>query len=475
MNVSSLTKILDINTEYIGISRELLMENAGKEIALEVEEKNFHSIAIFCGTGNNGGDGFVAARHLASLEKKVKVFSLRGKRTKEAGRNFDILKNLPSIEIFEIRDSSDVEKIKEEKELEKFDVIIDALIGVGIKGKELREPIKSLVDLMNSSKKFIISVDAPTPELKPNLVISLHTKKTAESEDVKVVSIGIPKEAELFSGPGDVFYALPKRTGREHKGDFGRLLVIGGSKNFIGTPWLVAQAALRIGIDLAIIACPKYVAEKIPYDPNLIIMPLSSEDYLKIEDLEKVREINYDSVVIGNGLGTENETKHFVKRFLRETGEKTVVLDADALKLIEGRNLNENIIITPHAGEFKNLFGEYSDDFHERVALVEKFAKKFSSTIVLKGPIDIISNGEQTKLNRSGNPGMTVGGTGDVLAGIVAALSIKTEKLYACSAGTFLCGLSGDLAKEEFGYYFNATDVIKEIPEAIKFCEKFWV
>lgn len=464
MEISELTKVFDINSKYLGISLELLMENAGRELAREAE--NFSSIAIFCGTGNNGGDGFVAARHLASLEKKVKVFAIKGERTKEAQKNFELLMKLPSIEIFEISDSSDVLKLKEK--LYNCDAIIDAILGVGAKG-ELREPIKTLVEFINSLKIFKISADVPTPGLKADKVVSFHFKK---SENAKVVSIGIPKEVETFVGPGDVLYALLKRKGDEHKGDFGRILIIGGSKNFIGTPILVAKAALKAGADISIVACPKYVSERIPYDENIIVNTLNSEFFLCPEDLDLIKKINFDVAVIGNGLGLEEKTKIAVKKFLRET-KKTIIVDADALKLINPKEIQENMILTPHANEFKILFSEFSENFSDRVKLVEKFAKKFKAIIVLKGNIDIISDGFRTKLNKTGNPGMTVGGTGDALAGVIAALSVKTEKFYAASAGAFINGLAGDIAMKEFGYYFTATDIIDRIPKAIKFCENF--
>ncbi|MEM4347307.1 MAG: NAD(P)H-hydrate dehydratase [Candidatus Altiarchaeota archaeon] len=464
MEISELTKIIDINSKYLGISTELLMENAGRELAKEAE--NFSSVAIFCGTGNNGGDGFVAARHLASFGKKVKVFAIKGERTKEAQKNFELLIKLPSIEIFEISDSSDVFKLKEK--LYNCDAIIDAILGVGAKG-ELREPVKTLVNFINSLKIFKISADIPTPGIKADKVISFHIKKT---ENAKVVSIGIPKEAETFVGPGDVLYALPKRKGDEHKGDFGRILIIGGSKNFIGAPILVAKAALKAGADISIVACPKYVAEKIPYDENIIINTLNSEFFLYSDDLDLISEIDFDVAVIGNGLGLEEKTRIAVKKFLNET-KKTVIVDADALKLINPREIKENMILTPHANEFKILFSEFSENFSERVKLVEKFAKKFKAIIVLKGNIDIISDGHRTKLNRTGNPGMTVGGTGDVLAGVIAALSVKADRFYAASAGAFINGLAGDIALKDFSYYFTATDVIERIPKAIKFCESF--
>ncbi len=470
-DIARITKAIDINCEYLGIPRLLLMENAGREIARHSEKFKIKIIAVFCGTGNNGGDGFVAARHLSGSGKEVKVYAIDGERTTEAQINFEIIRNLDSVEIELIKDSSDVEKIK--NGIKEFDLIIDALIGVGLKGN-VKEPVKSLIKLINSAKAFKISVDIPSGSGKDvvnaNLTISFHLPKT---KNAKLVPIGIPKEAESLCGPGDVYLSIPKRHGFEHKGDFGRILVIGGSKNFIGAPVLVAKAALRTGADLAIISCPSYVAEKIPFDPNLIINPMKSEFCFSEDDVGDMLKINFDSVVIGNGLGINEETRNAVRRFLKFV-DKPVVIDADALKVIDAKNLKSNFILTPHEMEFKILFKEKEDDFNKRIRMVEKFARNSKTTIVLKGNVDIISNGKTTKLNKTGNPGMTVGGTGDVLAGIIGALSAVCEdKFEAACAGAFLSGLSGDFACEDFGYSLTATDVIEKIPEAIKFCEEF--
>lgn len=322
---------------------------------------------------------------------------------------------------------------------------------------------------MNSAKAKKIAVDVPTPGCKADKTISFQYPKTP---DAQVASIGIPKEAETYCGPGDVYYAIPPRTGSEHKGDFGRLLVIGGSKDYLGAPLLAAKAAYRTSIDLVTLACPRYVAERIEQDPVLIVRPTASEYYLSGTDVDAILNLNYDSVVLGNGIGLQDETRSFVREFLRKT-DKPVVIDADALKLIEPRHLKPNHILTPHIIEFKTLFGEAAETTSERVKIVEEKAKKTKTIILLKGPTDIISDGEKTKLNRTHNPGMTVGGTGDVLAGITGALAAKTDAFTAASAAAFLSGISGNLCMDEKGYSFTAADVLEKIPQAIKYCKTF--
>jgi NAD(P)H-hydrate epimerase len=182
--------------------------------------------------------------------------------------------------------------------------------------------------------------------------------------------------------------------------------------------------------------------------------------------------MDFDAMVLGNGLGLHDETRSFVKSVLEKT-TKPVVIDADALKLLSVKDIRASHVLTPHAGEFRILFGEHADVLKDRVKMVSSKAKKTGSTIVLKGPVDVVSNPVHTKLNKTGNPGMTVGGTGDVLAGIIGALAAKADIFEAACAGTFLSGLAGDLCRDRFSYSFTATDVIEKIPEAEAFCKQF--
>ena len=459
MDYERITRAIDINSTYLGVSTLQLMENAGGAIAEEAGR--FKRIALFCGNGNNGGDGLVAARHLSAKGKEVKVYILDGNRTEANSKNLEILRNL-SVDIEVIEDTS-------KPDLKDFDLIIDALLGVGIKG-ELREPVKSLVDVMNRARAPILSVDIPTPGIKADTTLSFHVGKT---QDAKVADIGIPKEAETQCGPGDVLTVVPKRKGDEHKGEFGRVLVVGGSREFTGAPVLTGKAALRTGVDLVTIMCPRFVAERIPFDPNLMVTPLNSEFYLEKGDVDSILEKEFDSIIIGNGLSQQQESKYALKKLLRNLGEKRVVLDADALKLVKPSWLRENFILTPHEREFRILFGEPGETLEDKMEAVEKKSRKTKATVVLKNPVDIISNGKITKLNKSGNAAMTVGGTGDALAGIIGAFHCWTTPFRTACAGAFLCGVAGDLALNDLGYAIMATDLIDKIPAALKFCGEF--
>lgn len=458
------SRAIDINCNYLGIPTEKLMETTGKKIADEL--KKYKSICFFCGTGNNGGDGFVAARYLNKSGKNVLVFALKGSRSPDSQKNFEKLKrNDISIKLI---GSVPDEKIIS-KNIKDYDVIIDSLIGVGISGK-LREPVSTLVKLINKSGKKIVAVDVPSGNrVKADVVLSLHNAKVTKA---KVLDIGIPPEAEKFCGPGDVWQAIPKRTGNEHKGKFGHVLVVGGSKNYPGTPSLVGMSALRSGCDLLTICTPMFVAKKMRLNPNLMVTPLEREFHLSPDDVPKIMGKKFDVMVIGNGLGREEETKEAVKLLLKKI-KLPIVVDADALSLIDEKDVKKNMILTPHVREFERVFGEYDKKNRER--LVEKYARKSGAVIVQKGEEDIISNGKSTRLNKSGNAYMTVGGTGDVLAGVIGGMIAQNDDLFqsAC-AGTFLTGIAGELASKSKGPGMVATDVIQKIPSAIKFCEKYW-
>jgi len=459
------SRILDANACWLGVSRLHLMENAGKEIAKRASK--YGNIAVFAGTGNNGGDGLAAARHLIAAGKKVKIYAVEGKRTPECQKNLDILSNTDARPEL-IRDSKELDGVCENAR--NCDLIIDALLGVGAKGR-LREPVKTAVDCINKLKGFKLSVDAPSGDDKTRVnadeTISLHTAKTP---DAKVVDIGIPKEAELYCGPGDVCAAIPERNPDAHKGDYGRLLVVGGSERYVGAPYLAAWAAMRSGVDICVVCTPNKVAERMHFNPNLIIQPLKSKDRITEEDVDYILNQEYDAMVVGNGLGLEPETKEAVRELLSKN-KKPAVVDADALRLLKPEKIKANMVLTPHGGEFRHLC---PDDEGDATEAAEKFSKKTKAVVVLKGRVDVVSDGLTTRLNKTGNPGMTVGGTGDTLAGIVGGLLAQNrDPMASACAGAFLNGLAGDRAYARLDVSMTATDLIEEIPEAIKQCRSF--
>jgi len=484
-------RALETNSEYYGVSRLQLMENAGRSVADEIasrfKPKNTR-VTVFCGSGGNGGDGFVAARHLMCLGFKVEVV-LAGKSSdivdKETQRNWLALQTLKdTITLHEVYDSTLIPSVKAE-------VVVDALLGIGLKGT-LRPPILQLVGRINEMKAFCISVDVPTginsdsgevlgKAVKANLTVTFHkmkpglTRAEEYAGETIVRDIGLPPEFERFAGPGDVSLVVKPRPPEAHKGDFGRLLVVGGSEVFSGAPALVAMAALRTGVDLTYIAAPEKTAYAISsMSPALITVKLEGKhlDSRSIPIIKQYLETS-TAVVMGPGLGLHRETKEAVKEIINLVEEKRIplLLDADGLKAFAEfkREVNWPLVLTPHAGEYEILTGRrLPKDLEERAEEVQKTARKLGATILFKGHVDIISDGKRVKFNFTGNPGMTVGGTGDVLSGIVGAfLAQGVDPFEAAVAGAFINGAAGDFVWSEKGYHMIPTDILGWIPRVM--------
>lgn len=488
-------KALDRNCEYLGLLPIQLMENAGAVIAQSIREKLESGKVLFvAGRGNNGGDAFVAARHLAGSSGYAVKVILLGKaqdiRTREACHNFSLLK-FSSVQTLEIRDSSQLTTAASDW-FSEADMIIDAVFGTGVK-EDIKEPESIAIDLINragTEGKNVISVDIPSG-LDPDgadfkkavyaeLTVTFHRMKTGLISErakeytgtIKVAEIGICADAEKYVGPGDLTM-LYRRKSEGHKGDSGKILVIGGGP-YSGAPAFAALAALRAGADIVTVAVPAPIAEIVAsYSPNLIVRKLSS-DVLCPEDLPILSDLlnSHDVVVIGMGLGRATETFEAVRKILPFC--RKAVIDADALSAISDSIFetlagNCELIVTPHAREFARLRNTKTPESQEaRIKAAREFSEEKGVVTLLKGKIDIISDGKQTLLNRTGNAGMTVGGTGDALAGLTGALFSRNPAFLAAACAAYINGAAGDLAFEKAGNGLLATDLIEKIPEIIK-------
>lgn len=473
-------KVLDKNSEFFGVPTSQLMENAGKGVAdFIIDRLNFENkrIVVFCGTGNNGGDGFVAARYLAKT-CKVSVF-LTGKEIKTdiAKNNFDKLKKL------DIKIHTNLDEI--DTLLSENDMIIDSMLGIGLSG-ELKEPYSTIVQkIISAEDKIVVSVDIATGFgtiicVKPDYTVTFHDVKQGMDKDnsgkIHIVDIGIPKDAINYVGPGElsVYYPRPKK--QSHKGENGSVLIVGGGP-YIGAPALAGLAALRTGADLVFIATPKRSWLPISsFSPNLIVKDLNS-DFLTPGDIPTIRELlgRCDAAIIGPGLGSSKETEEAIKKIVEMVihENKPLVIDADAIKPVgEQPDIlkKSNTVITPHGGEFKELTGvDLPQDIDRRIETVRMWAEKLGVAIFLKAPVDILSDGKNTKLNKIHTEAMTVGGTGDVLAGILGALLSKgVEPFNAIRIAAFLNGAAGNNVFTKKSYGLLATDVIEEIPHILK-------
>jgi len=484
---------IEENAVELKVSRRLMMENAGASIANYLKTHNLiGKVTILAGTGNKAGDGFVAARHIVSLGgKAIVILSEKEEniKTKEAKANFEILKYLDSsVKIYSALDLND-EEIK--NIIGDSKVIIDALIGTGIRGK-LKENIARLVRLFNSSNSFKLSIDVPTgidpttgnnfgEYAKPNVVITMHRIKKGllkyEKEfEIIEANIGIPPEAEIYAGRGDVKVTIPKRNPLSKKGDNGIVLVIGGSKIYHGAPSFTALAASRSGVDLVYVLVPDSIATAIrSSNPQLIVIPYKEEKLNAKVIEENVNLIKKcDVIAIGPGLG-EGVEEGVEEVFKYATlFNKFLVIDADALKTeIAKSSWNEKrAIYTPHAGEFKILTGKdlpSYDLIEERIKLVKEESKRLNVVMLLKGHIDIITDGEKVKLNKTGTQAMTVGGTGDILTGLCAGILSRSKKLFESAvSAAYINGKAGEYATKKFGNQITAVDLLQYIPKIIK-------
>ena len=484
---------IEMNAEVLGVSTQLMMENAGRAIANEITSrfpKGSKVIAVSGRTGN-GGEAFTAARHLVCQGYKVESWILGDPRNitlKNSQVNYNAIAHMTqSIKIKAIRDSSLIEPIK-------ADVVIDGLIGTSLRGS-LRAPFLQMVQAINASDAYKVSVDIPTgmeastgdvhgEAVNADLTLTFHKPKMGyrhnpgATKELITTSIGIPPEAEHYVGPGDIFLTHKERSSDSHKGMSGSLLVVGGSETYSGAPALASLAAYRQGVDLVYTAVPESASQAVAsYSPSVITCKLEGER-LTPENLPMLKKLleKVSAVAIGPGLGMADDTVDSVGRLVEMVGKKglPLVLDADGLKAyaMNPVKLGSPTVFTPHGKEFKLLTGENAEGTHlEKGDIVSDAARKLGGIILLKGEVDVISDGEYTRYNWTGNPGMTVGGTGDVLTGLVGGyLAQKTESFYAACSGAYLNGRAGDNVYKNKGYHIMPEDLLGEIPKVVEEC-----
>jgi len=271
---------------------------------------------------------------------------------------------------------------------------------------------------------------------------------------------------------------IPIRKSSSRKGDNGKVLVLGGSYIYHGAPALSSLAALRTGADLVYTCVPKInVQSTRAVSPNLIVIPLADSKLTRGAVNKLLGQIpsDLDSSTIGMGLSIQDPEA--LKLLVKSLLDRDVRLSLDAsalvnyiLPLLSGKN----VIVTPHPGEFKRMFGEVPPESKKsRIAMVEKFAKKHSVTIILKGSTDIISNGTTTYLNTKNIPAMTVGGTGDILSGIISGiLAQNRDVLESAVTATYFNGLAGKMTQKKFGTHMTATDLLDVLPNVMKSFDK---
>ncbi len=441
--------IMDINSEFLGVSVNDLMENAGKQLADVISDFYPDKKVLFvCGTGNNGGDGFVAARILSA-----DVAIINHPKSELAKEKFQ---NISAITY-----SGDI--------IQKYDLIVDCLLGTGIKGT-VREEYAECIKEINNSGKNVISCDIPSGlgtdcSVRPEMTVTFHDIKEGMNEKtcgkIVIADIGIPDEAYTYVGPGDMLrYPVPKKD--SHKGQNGKLLIVGGGP-YIGAPAMSGMAAFRVGADLVRIATPDSSFTEISSFCPVFIMHRIKGDHLTEDSVDMLLKLaeNADAILIGPGLGTDPETMKAVRSFTSQCTKPTVI-DADGITAMAEKPVKKDAptVYTPHHSEYRRLVGD---------AEQSDASQKLNAVIVLKGAEDVITDGERTRRNRTGTPAMTSGGTGDVLAGIIAGLLSKGMNPFdAGCLGTYICGKAGENAFKIHSYGLMATDIIDHVSEVLR-------
>ena len=482
-----------LTTEKQNISSTDLMERAGTQIFnwmhLRMQGAQV-PIHIFCGIGNNGGDGLVLARHLITHGYNVitYVVNCSDKRSKDFLINYDRVKNVT-------KDWPKLLKCESEfPEINRDDIIVDAVFGIGL-NRPADDWVQKLFQHFRTSDAFTLSIDMPSglyadkvPEDENGVVwagytLSFQTPKlifflpeTAKyTVQWEVLDIGIDPEylfateteVELI-GKHEVLPLYKPRDKFDHKGTYGHSLIVGGSYGKIGSVLLASRATLNIGAGLVTAFVPKcgYTVLQSAFPEAMVITDANDNMITNIKfDIEPT------VIGIGVGVGTHTKTVNAFEAFLK-TNKTPLVIDADGLNILAKKKallklLPEYSVLTPHPKELERLVGIWKDDF-DKLKKTKAFSKKYKAIVVIKGANTITVFNGKLYINSTGNPGLATAGSGDVLTGVITGLiSQGYEQLAATIFGIYLHGKSGDLALETYGYQsLIASNVIEYLKDA---------
>jgi len=496
-----------IAIEDYGLPSLVLMENAGRHVAEVVRQilgdVRDKTVTIFVGKGNNGGDGLVAARHLVNMGAEVKLLALAnmGDFSEDAAVNLGIWHKMGQ-RVYSILHGDGINIVR--LILMNTDLIVDAVYGTGFKGK-VSEKVGRIFEALNGSGKPIVAVDIPSG-------LEADSGKVSESciQADHTVTFGLPKLG-LLLGPGTDYVGnlhvadislpeglvekygpqrylttprlvrgwLPNREFAAHKGDFGRVLVVAGSRGMTGAASLCGEAAIRAGAGLVTVAVPETLHDIMEVKlTEVMTTPLPDSNRGRLSRAAKQQILTLlegmDALAIGPGLSTEPEVVALIKELLPSV-KVPCVLDADALNALAGdtgilREMQAPVVITPHPGEMARLMGtDIREIQRDRLAVATSAAADWNVVVLLKGARTIVATPSgAVYINPSGNPGMATAGSGDVLTGVVAALIGQgLEASQAAAAGAYIHGLAGDIAARRHGMMsMVAGDILAALPEA---------
>ncbi len=517
LSAAEMREVDRLTTERFGVPSVTLMENAGTSVAQFLRDRfpNFAQlrIVVLCGKGNNGGDGFVVARHLLDAGAKPTVFlfaapdELRGDAATNLQRLQAIHRNLQIVR-------SPGEWLSMKAPLGAADIVVDALLGTGIRG-----PVEGLLQLViedvnrKRRDRVVVAVDIPSgypadtvlaqgPAISANYTISFTAPKSGmvlgRAADfigqLFVCDIGSPPDLVEEIGKSHLRWAEPRefsefaapRDPTGHKGDYGHALIVAGSVGKTGAAVLASWAALRAGAGLVTVATPEPALPIIAaHTPEVMTEPLAATRAGTISErclegaLFATLLKGKRAVAIGPGLSTQAETQAFVRSVVKAYRDVPIILDADGLNAFAGRAVELKspdglLALTPHPGEMARLVGCSAADVQaRRVEIALRAAAEWNACVVLKGHQTVIASPSgEAFINSTGNPGMGTGGTGDVLTGILAGLAAQyseTDFARLLAFGVYLHGLAGDIAYAEHSEApLMASDLIHALPRAFQ-------
>jgi ADP-dependent NAD(P)H-hydrate dehydratase / NAD(P)H-hydrate epimerase len=491
-------------SERFGVPSLTLMENAGAAVADFVLSHfaKAERISVFCGKGNNGGDGFVAARRLLEKGKNVQVILLAAPEDLR-GDAAAMFQRLPSPAIV----ASSVEQLKSERVQSALhcDLYLDAILGTGFK-PPVKDVYADAVAILNASAFPVIAVDIPSgadadalgPQsgtiARADAIVTFtaprpaHVFSNLTSGPTCVAAIGSPDQAIESSlrlnviTPRDLATLIGPRQPESNKGTYGHVLLIGGSLGKAGSVAMAGMAALRAGAGLSTVATPKSALSTVAgFHPELMTEPLPETDSGTISNaaLDPLQELSKTMTVvaIGPGISRHAQTSEMVRAFVSKT-TLPIVIDADGLNAFDSRTnelngKNRTLVITPHPGEMARLAGLSIPEIQkDRLRVARKFANDHACIVVLKGHRTLVVKPDgEAWVNTTGNPGMATGGTGDILTGMVAGMIAQHPKnvFDAVLAAVHLHGLAGDVMRETVGEHsLVATDLLLGLPEAFR-------
>ncbi|MFJ8260627.1 NAD(P)H-hydrate dehydratase [Rummeliibacillus sp. NPDC094406] len=491
--------------ETLGLPGTVLMENAGTAVAstlLEHYEDVEGKILVLAGAGNNGGDGFVIARKLSDHGLNVELCLLvsESKIKGDALVHYNVYRKrqLPFLQLTE-------ENLNElRKKINHSTIIVDAMLGTGSYGN-LREPYRSVIQMVNQSTAFVLSVDIPSGlqaddghveefAIKADQTVTFVLPKVGfflqegpnYVGDWKVVNISVPttlvKQLNLslpkLITSADVFAQMPKRPANGHKGTFGHGLVIGGSKQYVGAPIYSAKAAFHTGIGLITLAVPEcnYPLSAVQL-PESLFLPLNEQNgHLSSTALNEMELSKYKAIAFGPGIGRFDDGEALVRGLFNELDGQPVIIDADGLYFLKNqmqlvKDYEGPVIITPHPGEMATLLDTTVKNVEtNRLAIAKQLAEKYNVYVLLKGHRSIIATPEgNTWINPFGHDALGKGGSGDVLTGVILSLlcqGANAEQALVCA--TFLHARAAELQAEDLSHYgVTPNDIIEGMPQIL--------